>query len=156
MTDIKLGSASDIAKCGKQNQSGRIGGRRYWLTPPDLYNQLNKEFHFTYDPCPYPVPKGFNSLVEPWGHSNFVNPPFHKVDGGELGGPTTFVRKAISEHSLGHSSVLLLPIPHYVALVVNSGAAIRTAGRVRWIDCETGQSLPKGKGSEIGIFILKL
>lgn len=49
---------------------------KYWLTPPDLYAKLDQEFAFDFDPCPYPRPEGYNSLVEEWGTSNYVNPPF--------------------------------------------------------------------------------
>ncbi|GHV50328.1 hypothetical protein FACS1894216_02330 [Synergistales bacterium] len=51
---------------------------RYRLTPPELYAELNSEFNFDFDPCPYPRPMGYNSLVLPWGTSNYVNPPFYK------------------------------------------------------------------------------
>jgi hypothetical protein len=29
--------------------------KKYWLTPPDIYDKLDKEFHFDFDPCPYPL-----------------------------------------------------------------------------------------------------
>ena len=47
---------------------------RYWLTPPDFYRALDKEFHFDFDPCPCPRPPSYNSLEVPWGQSNYVNP----------------------------------------------------------------------------------
>ena len=31
---------------------------RYWLTPPEIYNQLDNEFHFNFDPCPFPKAEG--------------------------------------------------------------------------------------------------
>jgi hypothetical protein len=46
----------------------------YWLTPPELYAQLDAEFHFDFDPCPYPLPPGFDGLTCEWGRSNYVNP----------------------------------------------------------------------------------
>ena len=30
----------------------------YWLVPPEIYDPLNEEFHFDYDPCPNPRPPG--------------------------------------------------------------------------------------------------
>lgn len=140
--------------CAKLNETGRSSGRRFWLTPPDLFNKLNSEFHFTFDACPFPAPEGVNLLTMPWGQVNFVNPPFSRKDGGEFGGPTAFVKKAISESGTGKKSVLLLPIPHYVALLLRAKAEIRTVGRVRWVEVSTGRQLDKGKGSEIGLFIL--
>jgi hypothetical protein len=32
-------------------------GKRYWITPPDVYNKLHAEFGFDFDPCPYPRPE---------------------------------------------------------------------------------------------------
>ena len=41
--------------------------KRYWLTPPELYAALNVEYGpFDFDPCPHPVPDGFNGLAVPW------------------------------------------------------------------------------------------
>ena len=34
---------------------------KYWITPPDLYERLDAEFHFDFDPCPYP--RGRNTLL---------------------------------------------------------------------------------------------
>lgn len=42
-------------------------GKHYWLTPPALYEQLDAEFHFDFDPCPYPLPDGFDGLTCEWG-----------------------------------------------------------------------------------------
>src|SRR3546814_11981679 len=42
-------------------------GKHYWLTPPDLYAALDAEFHFDFDPCPYPKPEGFDGLTFEWG-----------------------------------------------------------------------------------------
>ena len=64
---------------------------KYWLTPPELYQKLDKEFNFDFDPCPYP--KTFDSLKMPWGKMNYVNPPFKKEDGGTA----PFIHKAIEE-----------------------------------------------------------
>jgi hypothetical protein len=43
---------------------------KYWITPPDLYADLDAEFNFDFDPCPYPRPDGFNSLIITWGKKN--------------------------------------------------------------------------------------
>lgn len=50
-------------------------GKHYWLTPPDLYAKLDEEFHFDFDPCPWPKPEGFDGLTCDWGQRNYVNPP---------------------------------------------------------------------------------
>jgi hypothetical protein len=112
--------------------------RRYWLTPPELYARLDAEHQFDFDPCPYPRPDGFNSLLMPWGQRNFVNPPFRRADGADGRGPTAFVRKAIAERDEhGRESVLLLPVPHYVNVLLEAGAVAKSLGRVRWLEVDT-------------------
>jgi hypothetical protein len=54
-------------------------GKHYWITPPDLMARLQAEFGFTFDACPHPVPQGFDGLVDPWGASTYVNPPFGSI-----------------------------------------------------------------------------
>lgn len=70
-----------------------------WNTPIDTYNLLNKEFKFTFDPCPN-NPK-FDGLKIEWGSSNFINPPYNSQK--------EWVLKAISESKKNKTSVLLLP-----------------------------------------------
>src|ERR1039458_4179588 len=77
-------------------------GKHYWLTPPELYTKLDAEFHFDFDPCPYPLPEGFDGLTCEWGRSNYVNPPFGSIiHQGRKKGPTAWVRKAIAEQAKG-------------------------------------------------------
>lgn len=47
-----------------------------WSTPKDVYDALDKEFHFDHDPCPI---GGLNGLNSEWGESNFVNPPYSDI-----------------------------------------------------------------------------
>jgi hypothetical protein len=86
-------------------------GKHYWLTPPDIYNSLDDEFHFDFDPCPYPKPDGFDGLTCDWGRSNYVNPPFGSImHNGRKKGATAWVRKAIAEHRKGKTVVFVYPI----------------------------------------------
>lgn len=48
-----------------------------WATPPDLYQQLNKEFDFNFDPCP--LNSEIDGLTIDWGSSVFVNPPYSNI-----------------------------------------------------------------------------
>jgi hypothetical protein len=114
---------------------------RYWLTPNGVYAPLNEEFSFDFDPCPCPKPDGYNSLSVEWGKMNYVNPPFRREDGNGVG-PTAFARKAIEEKKNGKSSVLLLPVQSYVNLLLEAGAELRSLGRVKWIEVETGKECP--------------
>lgn len=113
---------------------------RYWLTPPEMYRALDSEFHFDFDPCPYPRPEGYNSLVLPWGRMNYCNPPFRKTD-GNIHGPTAFVRKAIKEQSIGNSTILLIPAQSYINLLLEAGAELRPAGRTRFLEVDTKEPL---------------
>lgn len=125
---------------------------KYWLTPPQLYNDFNSEFSFDFDPCPCPRPENYNSLVVPWGKSNYVNPPFNLKD-GPFGGPTAFARKAIEENKRGNGSVIVLPVRNYVNLLLEAGAELRPVGRVKWLECDTGEEWRSP--SPICAFILK-
>lgn len=120
--------------------------KRYWLTPPDLYQRLDAEFHFDFDPCHYP--KTFDGLQIPWGKMNYVNPPFRKKDGS----PTAFARKAIKEQQLGKSSFLTLPTPSYTNLLLEAGAELRSLGRVKWLEVETKEPM-KGPSCITGFYL---
>ena len=127
--------------------------KKHWLTPPDLYCKLNNEFEFDFDPCPYPLPQNFNGLDIPWGASNYVNPPFRKADGAFGGGPTAFIRKAIEEQKQGKTSVIIINTMSFINLLIEAGAEVRSAGRVKWLEVETGE--PWGHPSNTTIFVLK-
>tara|TARA_R100001510_G_C7567236_1_gene145062 strand:- start:92 stop:511 length:420 start_codon:yes stop_codon:yes gene_type:complete len=76
-----------------------------WKTPDDLYMQLNEEFNFDFDPCPYMHNvKKWNGLEISWGQRNFVNPPYSR----KL--KDAFVKKAIYESKKNKLCVLLLPV----------------------------------------------
>jgi len=126
--------------------------KRFWLTPPDVYARLNDEFHFTFDPCPCPRPPDYNSLVVPWGTANYVNPPFLHSDAPH-GGPAAFARKAIAERDAGKTSVMILPVPWSIGLLMQAGAEIRYGGRVRWLEVDTGE--PCGRNAPQVIAVLR-
>ena len=126
--------------------------KRYWLTPPELYEELDEEFHFNFDPCPYPRSKRYNSLLIPWEKMNYCNPPYRKMD-GNTDGPTAFVRKAIEEQKRGNSTVLLLPVQSYVNLLLEAGAELRAAGRTKFLEVKTKEI--KRTGSPTFIAVLR-
>ena len=130
-------------------------GKHYWLTPPDLYANLDDEFNFNFDPCPCPLPPGFDGLTCDWGKSNYVNPPFGSIiHEGKKKGPTAWARKAIAEHQQGKSVVLVYPIDKWVLMLLKAGAQVRNLGDVRWLATED-RSQGKGTGRHIAAFILK-
>ena len=119
------------------------GPSRHWLIPPDIYKALDEEFGFTFDPFPYPRPGGWDALKMDWGAVNFVNPPFIRDNGI---GRTSYVRKAIEENQKGKTVVLTLPTYGYLNLLLEAGAEMRSLGRVRWLDVDTGEPM-QGPGS---------
>ena len=122
---------------------------RYWITPPELYARLSG-YKFDFDPCPFPRPDGYNSLIESWGRCNYVNPPFLKADGPH-GGPSAFVRKAIAEQALGKTSVFVLPAPNSIGLLLQAGAILTYGGKVRWLDTVTGAPCPHARHQIIAV-----
>lgn len=92
---------------------------RYWIIPPEIYEPLNNEFHFNFDPCPYPFER--DGIEIEWGNYNWVNPPFRRRDAINGHGPTSFVRKGIEEAKNGKTSVFILPVQNYVNLLLWGG-----------------------------------
>jgi hypothetical protein len=123
---------------------------RYWLTPKEVYEALDAEFAFDFDPCPYPRAEGYNSLILPWGASNYVNPPFCLKD-APFGGPSAFARKAIAEQAQGNTSVMILPVPNSIGLLLEAGAELRYGGKIRWIEADTGETCPRAWRQVIAI-----
>ncbi len=70
-------------------------------TPKDLYDELNKEFAFEFDPCPLHGEKLFDGLNVDWKKSNFVNPPWSNIQ--------RWVIKAREEAIRGNKTVMLIP-----------------------------------------------
>ena len=78
-----------------------------WETPKDLYDELNQEFNFDFDPCPIcfdEITKEKDGLLIDWGDRNFINPPYSRKLKDK------FVKKAIKESEKGKLCVCLLPV----------------------------------------------
>lgn len=134
-------------------------GKHYWLTPPELYARLDAEFRFDFDPCPHPLPVGFDGLTCEWGRSNYVNPPFGSIiHEGKKKGPTAWVRKAIIEHQKGKTVVLVYPVDKWVLMlmkeILGEHTQVRNLGDVRWLAIEDA-SQGKGTGRHIACFVLE-
>lgn len=139
----------------KFHRGSKADGKHYWLTPPELMQDLQQEFDFDFDPCPHPKPDDFDGLTCEWGQSNYVNPPFGSImHEGRKKGPTAWARKAIEEHKKGKRVVLVYPIDKWILMLLAAGAEVRNLGDVRWCSIEDG--LPgKGTGRHIACFILE-
>ena len=142
-------------KDNKFHKGNKVDGKHYWLTPNDVMKELNDEFNFDFDPCPYPKPEDFDGLTNEWGKSNYVNPPFGSIiHQGKKKGATAWVRKAIAENEKGKDVVFVFPVDKWILMMVKAGAEIRNLGDVKWLATED-KSQGKGMGRHIACFILK-
>lgn len=73
-----------------------------WETPQGLYDELNAEFKFTFDPCP--LNARFDGLKISWKKSNFINPPYSRKLKEQ------FIHKAVRKSAMGKTCVMLLPV----------------------------------------------
>lgn len=71
-----------------------------WKTPKAVYQILDAEFNFDFDPCPT-NPKGDGLSIE-WGKCNYVNPPY----GREI---PKWIAKGYEEYQKGKTVVFLIP-----------------------------------------------
>ncbi len=126
--------------------------KEYWITPPEIYAKLDQEFHFDFDPCPYPF-NGVDGTEIEWGKSNYLNPPFGKTGKFCGRGPTDFIRKAISENQKGKTVVILMNTMNCINLLLEAGAELRSMGRVAWLDGKSGD--PWKSPSNTTCFILR-
>jgi hypothetical protein len=142
--------------------SRRADQRHYWVSPPELYEPLDAEFHFDFDPCPHPRPDGFDGLEVEWGGTNWVNPPFTgmvKEKGKRKIGPMAWARKALAERANGKLTVMILPIYQVRAItfLMCNGAEVRSAGIPRWLALEdrTPNPAPQTSQQPCLLFILR-
>lgn len=70
-----------------------------WRTPKSLYEKLDKEFKFDFDPCP--LGGNVDGLSLDWGKVNFVNPPYSQLK--------AWCKKSYEESLLGKTVVMLIP-----------------------------------------------
>jgi len=72
-----------------------------WKTPKAVFQTLDAEFRFDFDPCP--DNPAFDGLSISWGKCNFVNPPY----GREIG---KWIKKGYEEWiQKGKTVVFLIP-----------------------------------------------
>lgn len=108
-----------------------------WATPPYIYNKLDEEFDFDFDPCPYKHDTSkWDGLDVSWGRRNFVNPPYNR----KL--KEAFVLKAIEESKNGKLCVMLLPVSTSTKLfhdhILPNASDIRfVKGRIKFMGVNT-------------------
>lgn len=74
--------------------------RGNWKTPKVVYQVLDSEFGFDYDPCP--TNPQSDGLISEWGSTNYVNPPYGKQI-------SKWIEKGFNEHKKGKVVVFLIP-----------------------------------------------
>ena len=104
-----------------------------WATPIEFYNELDREFNFTFDPCPL---NGSGGLEREWGERNYINPLYSR----KL--KEAFTRKAIEQSKKGKLCVLLLPVSTSTVLfhdyIKPNAKEIRfIRGRIRFLGTNT-------------------
>lgn len=110
-----------------------------WATPKELYDKLNNEFGFDFDPCPLnlgEITEENDGLLMDWGKVNFVNPPYSRKL-KEL-----FIKKSIEESKNGKICVCLIPVSTSTALfhdfILPNATEIRfLRGRVKFSGTNT-------------------
>lgn len=110
-----------------------------WETPKWLYDQLNEEFNFDFDPCPIsyePITPDKDGLLIDWGERNYINPPYSR----KL--KDAFVKRAIEMSKKGKLCVCLLPVSTSTVLfhdyIQPNAKEIRfLRGRVKFIGYNT-------------------
>ena len=110
-----------------------------------MYNKLNGEFNFDFDPCPlnHDINK-WDGLEIEWKGSNFINPPYSK----KL--KEAFILKAIEESKKGKTCVMLLPVSTSTKIfhdhILPAKPEIRfIKGRVKFSGCNTKGEYVKNK-----------
>jgi len=134
-------------------------GKHYWLTPPEVYAALDAEFHFDFDPCPFPKPDNFDGLSCDWGKSNYVNPPFGSVmHEGKKKGITAWIRKSIAEANRGNLVVLVYPLDKWLLMalefILGDHGEVRNLGDIKWLATED-KSPGRGTGRHIACLVFR-
>lgn len=121
-----------------------------WITPPEVYDQLNSEFNFNCDPCPIDWNEGdTDGLSSDWGTRVFCNPPYSQTE--------KWIKKCWEESKKGKTVVLLInaitDTKAFHEYIYNKAEVRFIKGRVKFINPENQtKRSPNVKGSMIVIF----
>lgn len=123
----------------------------HWATPKYLYDELDREFHFDFDPCP--LHSTFDGLTMDWWQSNFINPPYNRYD------KPRFIQKAFEEWKKGKTCVLLIPTAtgtkQFHELILPHAEVRFIKGRVSFCGYNTkGEYTTKNKGKHDSMIII--
>ena len=117
-----------------------------WRTPRVIYEALDQEFHFDFDPCP--SDPSFDGLKVDWGQSNFVNPPYSQT--------TKWCEKALIESHKGKIVVMILRLDastRWFRDIVLPNAEVRLFfDRIWFVNPSTGKASRSDHASILAIF----
>jgi hypothetical protein len=129
--EVKRLRKEEIAEPEEQEpfhyEGNKADGNHYILTPKAMREEIQQRYPGIVDICPYPRPKGYNALTEPWHKMNYANIPFGTtIDPitGKKEGPTAWARKGIEEQAKGNSTLFVFPVDSFFYLLIKAGAVI--------------------------------
>jgi len=125
----------------------------HWATPPELYEKLDAEFQFDFDPCPLNSPFDGLDPETKWGKSNFVNPPYNRAD------KPRFIKRAYDEWRAGATTVLLIPAAvstkQFHEIILPNAEIRFIRGRVAFIGTNTkGEKVNNKRGKHDSMIVI--
>ena len=158
MTEYYYIPESDEKISTEHKSNTLVNIKDLWQTPIEIFNNLDNEFDFTCDVaasnenslCTYHFTEEFDALKEEvWGNVNWCNPPYSDI--------TPWVNKAIEQHELGQTTVMLIPADTSVKwfkLAYESCNEVRLiSGRISFINADTQKPVNgNNKGSVLFIW----
>lgn len=124
-----------------------------WGTPKAVYDKLNTEFKFNFDPCPIDWKEGdADGLVIDWGSSTFCNPPYSSTG--------KWIEKAHNESIKGNLVVMLInavtDTKAFHKYIYNKAEVRFIEGRLKFVDYSNPDKpetkAPNVKASMIVVF----
>ena len=102
-----------------------------WGTPKEVYDNLNTEFSFNFDPCPITWKEGdADGLTTEWGTSTFCNPPYSAT--------AKWIEKAHNESKKGKVVVMLInaitDTKAFHKYIYNKAEVRFIEGRLKFVD----------------------
>ena len=109
-----------------------------YATPKHFYEKINREFNFSYDPCPFQ--SDFDGLQTDWVGNIYVNPPYSNIE--------PFIIKGLQELKKSANVVVyLIPVrsdtKYWHNLIMKYANEIRfVKGRLNFNDAKSPSPFP--------------
>lgn len=145
--------AGDEATPTRKNRDG-LENSDHWATQKWLYDKLDAEFHFDFDPCPinHDITLWDGLKIE-WGNSNYCNPPYNRDD------KPKWIAKAFEEWKKGKTVVMLIPAAtgtkQFHELILPNAEVRFLKGRIAFAGYNTkGEYSTKNKGKHDSMLVV--